>query len=443
MRNAAILALLCCFGLLSLLAAGENPYSAGGAEPIERLIERLGDRDPAVREKATQAIEAMGSSAAAALRRTADSSDPEVRRRVATLLASIEKAHLIAPKRITLKLEGKPIRDAVAEIAKQSGYIIELYPLLANPDEREKQLHTIKLDHVTFWEAIDRVCREGGLVLQRTWGGDDSKLQLRFSEDFVPFADQNGPFRLVGQGFQYLRNIEFSSVPRNAPVLGQRIEQLTFRFMVIAEPRMPMLWMGKPILTEAIDENNNSMVPPEIPGDNDRQAYHDRGHFHDAWINLARVGRDSQVVKRLRGVVPVRLLVEQSPELVVEKILQAKGQRMKSDNTDLEIEEVKENKDGGGKRYDVKFSVRNLRGDGGLDYNFYSSVRYRVELQDAKGTKYSWGGGGWGGNENSVRGTFTFNHPGGEAGPPARFVFYGWNTLYHRVPFEFRDLPLP
>jgi hypothetical protein len=248
---------------------------------------------------------------------------------------------------------------------------------------------------------------------------------------------------MVAQGFQYHRSIEFANVARNAPVPGQRSEQLTFRFMVIVEPRMPMLWMGKPILTEAVDENNNSLIPPDSANDNERQAYHDRGYFHDAWINLVRVGRDSQTVKRLRGIVPVRLLVEQAPDLVVDKVLQAKGQRLKSESAELEVEEVKENKDNGRNRYDVKFSVRNLRGDGGLDYNFYSSVRYRMELQDAKGVKYSWGGGGWGGNENAVRGTFSFNHPGGEAGPPAKLVFYAWNTLYHRVPFEFRDLPLP
>jgi len=422
-------------------AAAESPLGKDAPVPAGRLIQQLGDANPVVREKATQALEALGAAAIPALRRATDHADPEVRRRAAALLAAIEKADLLQPRRVSLKVEGRPIREAVAELAKQTGYSIEVYPAAANNDEREKQLHTLKLDNLPFWEALDRVGREGGLVLQRTWG-EEARLQLRFADEYVPFVHHSGAFRLVAQGFQYNRSIEFATQPRGAPVPSQRSEQLTFRFLVMAEPRMPMLWMGKPVVTEAVDELNNSLIPTES-ADADRQAYHDRGFVHDAWINLNRVARDAQTVKRLRGIVPVRLLVEQTPDLVLDKVLQAKNRQLKSESTELDIEEVKEVAVNGQKRYDVKFGVRNLRGAGGLDYNFYASVRYRLELQDAKGFRYNWGGGGWGGNENSVRGTFSFNHPGGEVGPPARIVFYGWNTLHHRVPFEFRDLPLP
>lgn len=426
---------------LGTAGAAESPFGANASPPVDKLIEQLGDANPARREQATQALEALGAGIVPALRRAADHADPEVRRRAGALLAAIEKADLLQPRRVSMKLEGRPIREAVAELAKQSGYAIEVYPAAANNDEREKQLHNIKFDQVPFWEAMDRLSREGGLVLQRTWG-EEGRLQLRFAEEYVPFVHPSGAFRLVAQGFQYNRSIEFATQPRGAPVPSQRSEQLTFRFLVMAEPRMPMLWMGKPVLTEAVDELNNSLIPTDSAAEADRQAFHDRGFVHDAWINLNRVARDSQSVKRLRGIVPVRLLVEQAPDLVAEKVLNAKNLRLKSASTELDIEEVKEAA-GGPKRYDVKFAVRNLRGEGGLDYNFYASVRYRLELQDAKGTKYIWGGGGWGGNENSVRGTFSFNHPGGEVGPPARIVFYAWNTLYHRVAFEFRDLPLP
>jgi hypothetical protein len=441
MRHAAGLPMLLTLGLLTVHGA-ESPLGAPAPPPVERLIQQLGDANPTVREIATQALEALGSGIVPALRQAADHADPEVRRRAATLLAAIEKADLVQPRRVSIKLEGKPIREAVAELARQTGYAIELYPPAANNDEREKQQHTFKLDNVTFWEAIDRLSREGGLVVQRTWG-EDARLQLRFADEYIPFVNHSGAFRLVAQGFQYHRSIEFATQPRGAPIPSQRSEQLTFRMLIMAEPRMPMLWMGRPVVTEALDELNNSLIPQESAAETERQAYHDRGYLHDAWINLNRVAREAQTVKRLRGILPVRLLVETTPDIVMDKVLQAKNQKLKSDSTELDIEEVKEITDGGRKRYDVKFAVRNLRGEGGLDYNFYASIRYRLELQDARGTKYTWGGGGWGGNETSVRGTFSFNHPGGEAGPPARLVFYAWKTLYHRVPFEFRDLPLP
>src|SRR5262249_47280685 len=157
------------------------------------------------------------------LRRATDHADPEVRRRAAALLAAIEKADLLQPRRVSLKVEGRPIREAVAELAKQTGYSIEVYPAAANNDEREKQLQTLKLDNLPCWEALDRVGREGGLVLQRTWG-EEARLQLRFADEYVPFVHHSGAFRLVAQGFQYNRSIEFATQPRGAPVPSQRSE---------------------------------------------------------------------------------------------------------------------------------------------------------------------------------------------------------------------------
>jgi hypothetical protein len=418
----------------SLLLAEESPS-------IDRLIEQLGDKSGAAREKASQALEVRGTGVLPRLRQAKDHPDPEVRRRIGHLILALEKANLLEPKRVTLTMQQRPIRAAVAELARQTGYALDLYPPPQNNDEREKQLFDISIDNLPFWEALDKVCQTGGLTLQRTYG-EDNRLHLRVSEEYVPFVHRSGAFRLVAQGFQYHRGIEFGSLPRTAVHTGQRSEQLTFRFTTLAEPRMPILWMGPIVLTEAVDDLNNSLLPPEHNNEPERTSYHDRGYFQDAWTNLVRVSREAQAVKRIRGIVPVRVLVEQTPELVVDKVLEAKGRKLKSESTELDIEDVKKEA-GGGNRYEIKFSVRNLASDSGSDYNFYSSVRHRFELRDAKGIKYSWSGGGWGGNENSVRGTFSFTHPGGEAGPPAKLIFHGWTTLYHRVPFEFRDLPLP
>jgi hypothetical protein len=437
------LAGLLFFTLGIAFAAPDSDGLAPPATPtVEQLIRQLGDANTKVRDKANLALELMGPGILPRLRQAQDHADPEVRRRLANLIAGLEKANLLQPKRVSLRLNQRPIREAVTELARQSGYAIELYPAANSNDDREKQHYSLHLDNVTFWEALEKVCREGGLVVQRTWG-EDSRVQLRFAEEYVPYVHHSGAFRLIAQGFQHHRGIEFGSLPRTSSLPGQRSEQLTFRFSFMVEPRMPMLWIGRVALSEAIDDQKNSMLPSDgTTTELDSHSYNDRGYVQDAWVNLVRVSRDSHTVKKLRGVVPVRLLVEQAPEIVVEKVLEAKGRKFKSDATELEIEDLKEQPGAATKRYEVKFSVTNLR-PGGLEYNFYSSVRHRLELRDAKGVKYNWGGGGWGGNENNVRGTFGFHHPGGEAGPPARLIFNGWTTLYHRVPFEFQDLPLP
>jgi hypothetical protein len=440
MRSCSAFFVAVCLGFAWAATAAEGPPAPAQPVSLERLIEQLGDRNGGVREKAGAAIETLGPSVLPRLRQAKDHTDPEVRRRVDSLLITLEKANLLLPKRVSVKLSQRPIREAVTDLARQTGYAVDLYPNAQNNDEREKQLHALQIEQQPFWEALDKVCKEGGLALQRTYG-EDARLHLRFSDDYAPYVHHAGAFRLVAQGFQYHRNIEFGALSRQAFADGQRSEQLTFRLTVMAEPRMPVLWLGPIILTEAVDDRNNSMLPAEEPSqDEDRRAYNDRGYYQDAWVNMVRVSRDAQSVKRVKGLVPLRVLVEQAPELVVDKVLTAKGRKLKSETCELEIEDVKHE---AGNRCEIKFNLQNIRGEGATDYNFYNSVRHRFELRDAKGVKYTWSGGGWGGNDNNVRGTFTFTHPGGEAGPPAKLIFYGWTTLYHRVPFEFRDLPLP
>lgn len=400
-------------GFAWTVATAEGPSLPAQPISVERLIEQLGDRSSATREKAGAALEALGPGAIPRLRQAKDHTDPEVRRRVDGLLVALEKANLLLPKRVTLKFSQRPIREAITELSRQTGYAVDLYPNAQNNDEREKQLRTVQIDNQPFWEALDKVCREGGLALQRTYG-DEARLHLRFSDDYAPFVHHAGAFRLVAQGFQYHRSIEFGALSRQALVEGQRSEQLTFRFTIMVEPRMPVLWIGPIVVTEAVDDRNNSMAPTEEPSaDEDRRAHHDRGFYQDAWVNLVRVSLDAQSAKRIRGLVPLRVLVEQTPELVVEKILTAKGQKLKSENNELEIEDVKQDP-GGGNRLEIKFSVRSVRSEGIADYNFYNSVRHRFELCDAKGVKYTWSGGGWGGNDNNVRGSFTFSHPASE-----------------------------
>lgn len=420
------------------VVAADNPLVAPAGPAFEKLVKQLGDSNGKVREQASQQLQDLGPAILPRLKAAKDGADPEVRGRLAALVLALEKAPLLQPKRVSLQLRDKTIREAIAELAKQTGYKIDLYP--NGNDDRDKHLHSFNFDQTPFWAAVDKLCQQGGLSLQRTYG-DDQRLQLRFDDTYVPFVSNADAFRLTAQGFQYHRTIEFSALPRNASATGQRGESLQFRFTIMGEPRLPMLWVGPVTLTEAVDERGNSLIPPPAPGDADRQGFHDRSFYHDAWTNLVRPARDAEMVKRLRGTVPVRVLVEQTPEIVLENPKAGKGQKLKSDSTELDVEDFKEAA-GGRQGYELKFNVRSLRSDG-TEYHFYNSIRHRFELQDAKGNKYGWSGGGWGGNENSVRGTFNFSHPGGEVGPPVKLILYGWTTIYHRVPFEFRDLPLP
>ncbi len=415
----------------------DNGVDPGQPAGVEQLIAQLGHRDARVREEAGQALEARGSAALPALRQAREHTDPEVRRRIAGLLAVLENAAFLEPKHVRLQLENKPIREIVAELARQTGYRIQLSD---GPKGDQERVHSVNLDRIPFWQALDKVCAEGGLALVND-GGDEGRISLQFSDQLSPFIFHNGLVRFVAHRFEYNRGIELRSVPRNLANLGDRWENLTFQFGIMLEPRTPLLGMAPVQLLEATDDLGNSMLlPPADTSRANRPFFHSREFIQEASTSLVRVSPEARLVKRLRGVVPLTLLVEQKPEFIVDGVTEARNKNFKSAQTELVVQALEKNPQDGN-RYSLKFSVRNVGTRS--EYNFYDSIRSRFELLDAKGNKYRWSGGSWGGSDTHVQGNFSFAHPGGSAGPPTRLIFYDWTALLHRVAFEFKDLPLP
>src|SRR4051812_28025793 len=83
---------------------------------VERLIEQLGSPDFKTREAAGKALTARAAEALPVMKKTAAHPDAEVRQRLTGLIADLERAALLAPKRVTLKLDGVPLRDAVGQL---------------------------------------------------------------------------------------------------------------------------------------------------------------------------------------------------------------------------------------------------------------------------------------------------------------------------------------
>src|SRR5437763_1172528 len=103
---------------------------------VEQLIERLADKTFQVREDAARAIEKLGPEALPVLRKAKDHPDPEVRRRIENWIPRFETAAFIAPSRVSLDLTDRTLRDALRELAKQSGYRFKYVP----DKEKEKRL---------------------------------------------------------------------------------------------------------------------------------------------------------------------------------------------------------------------------------------------------------------------------------------------------------------
>jgi hypothetical protein len=434
-----------CVGL-AFAPTGRGDASVVKADAaIERLIEQLGDRDYRVRQKACTAIEALGTPALAGLQKSRSTPNAEVRRRLEALIASLERTTALTPKRITLHYEKKPIRDVLAEIAKQTGFKIPTTDAGFNGPAGQT-LHTFHFDKVPFWEVLDQVCEASGLTLQQTSGNDN--LQLTFQDNYEPFKCRIGAFRVMATGFYYNRNTNFGSVSRSPGQPGnQTSESLQLNLTVAVEPRLPILKVGQVVLTAAEDDQKGSMLANvnynEYPWMWNRYwGGQQRSFFQQTSVNMSWPSKSCQTVRVVKGSIPVTLLAEQRPTVVTEDILSAKGKKFQVGSATFHIEDVSKS----GNLYQIKISFSESSTENPWDYSQIQSAQQRIELQDAKGNKYP----------SYVRSTMFMSPTSAQfqlstqalpkdskVGPPAKLIYQLWIKMEHEVPFEFRNLPLP
>src|SRR5262245_38956584 len=133
------------------LALGENkPTIPSGVPevPVDKLIEQLGSKDYKAREAANRALEVRGEAALEAMRKAAASTNnPETRRRLDVIVANLDRMLILSPKRITLKVKDRPLQEVVAEIAKQTGYRMQL-------QGAQQQLVSLDFEKATFWQVL-------------------------------------------------------------------------------------------------------------------------------------------------------------------------------------------------------------------------------------------------------------------------------------------------
>jgi hypothetical protein len=151
--------------LVVALAGGFGLALAAEAADADRLVEQLGSRKFPEREAAAKELDALGPAALDALKRAQSSEDAEVRRRAGELVARIERRlesqRLLAPRKVSFVCKDRPIPEAVAEFAKQTGRVVTVGGDLAALSRRKLTLDT---GETTFWHALDQLCRAAGLV---------------------------------------------------------------------------------------------------------------------------------------------------------------------------------------------------------------------------------------------------------------------------------------
>jgi hypothetical protein len=435
-------------GLSALVLAGvlfyQSPIRASekAERAIQARIEQLGDPDYRVREDAAKALLSMGADALPVLRNGRAHPDAEIRRRVEELIQKMERDVALAPRLITLHVTKKPVKEILAEVAKQTGYKIPTTGSQFNKDAA-KGIYSFDFDKVRFWEALDRICDATGMVLQ---AGNDEVLRFAFQDNYVPYRSYDGIFKVTATGFNYYLNSNFGQLPRNpAQQAPQSYESLQGNFTVAVEPRMPILKVGMMRLLSAEDSEKNSMLLASPNGLNQPwmgRSYGNnaRNYVQSTSVNLAWPAKSSRTIRVIKGVIPVTLLVEQKPVVVTDNLMAAPGKKFKVGTATFQVASINKRN---GTQYEIKMDYSDENAEHNWDYSNIYSLQQRLELQDAKGVKC-----------NSYINWTTFNSPtsaqfvlfsqhSNKAGPPAKLIYQVWVQMEQDVEFEFKDLPLP
>src|SRR5208282_4037216 len=137
-----------------VMALGQAPHTT----PASDLVNRLASARFAERDAASAELEVMGTDALPALRAVSKSKDPDLRTRVESLLEKIQSNGMTRASTVRLDFKDRII-DAILQESESRW----LNRLAWHPDTPQSlRGQRVSFDDpvpVTFWTAIDRLCR--------------------------------------------------------------------------------------------------------------------------------------------------------------------------------------------------------------------------------------------------------------------------------------------
>lgn len=423
------------------LPTGPLPPGAPTSVVVQQAreaIANLAKPNYQAREAATKTLLALGEPILPELRNAyRETENPEVERRVEVLLETINRKRLTEPRRITLTGKNIPVAELLKQIGKQSGYRLSY----SESDTLKGCKLNVAWTKKPFWEAIDEVANASGLTISYGGEAENPEISLSENDSFDPHVSYSGPFRIVATNINSNRNVNLSNIPRRF-AQSQQYESLNVNFMLMSEPKNPMISVQPLVVTKATDDLNNSL----LSANEEHNSYYSSPYQYRSFnqylsLNLSRSDRRANMIKELKFQTKLSLQSDSRPELTIENLLTAKSPKGVSKATEITVDSVSE----AAGMLTLKLTARQLRPDPN-DYSWQNSLTQRIEIHDAAGVPYELVSV----DENSNQGngelktSISYRPPSKtKAGKPAKLVLIEWITISQEVSFQFRDLPLP
>jgi hypothetical protein len=466
--------------------------STGQADPV-KLVDQLGSPRFSEREEAAEALKRLGAEALPALRNAMQNDDMERRSRATALVTEIEARVMVEPTLVKLAYHDRPLLEVVADLGNQSDVTISLFPENA-PGWAEKRVTLETAGPVSFWEAIERLCREANLVVsnapfppQMVPNAPARKrragtLQLFQSSGVPGPSGVNGPFRAVATNILHHRDRVFAQngfpmMPQGVIVNGQvprpnrlgqagaaaqpgaTTETFGVGIQINSEPRLSLMQNGALKLLEAVDEQGRSLVPLADPAAANRfqGALSFNGMAGGSALQFPMMlnlpDPPGKFVKRLRLSVPVVVMSRHNEPFVI-PLAGSKGKTFESPAMTLQIHEIKTEPNQQFATIELTVKMRHdeatnnpNQGPFGQEFTAFrfnpGQSQNQVEIADAQGRLYmQWFPLNPQAGNDGLRMILRLM-PSEGVGPPTEIRLYELGRAETEAIVELHDIPMP
>ncbi len=459
---------------------------AGQQGDPSQLVEQLGSPRFNEREAATEALKRMGAQALTALREATRNEDIERRTRATNLLSEIEARIMVEPTLVKLGYRNRSILEVVSDLGEQASVNIALFPENAQV-WNEKRITLETAEPVPFWEAIDRLCRESGLMVSNAnqmmqVAGNapqarkrGASLQLLMNNGLPGPSSVAGPVRSIATNVLHHRdrvfnqngapgvvvqpgagNLKVDGEQAKVAQAGVMTETFGVGIQIIPEPRLTMVQNGNMKIVEAMDDTGRSLAPPSDPSAVNRfQGFNGMagGSMLQLQVMLSPPSPTAKTIKQLKLVVPVVLMSRRNEPFVIQ-LANAKGKTFESSEMTLQVHDIKDEPNQQFTTIELTVKMKKPEPSGnpnqgpfGQEFTAFrftpGQSQSQVEIVDAQGRLFTQ----WfpfnpqPGNDGLRMGLRLMPNEG--IGPPAEIRLYDLGRAESEAVVELHDVPLP